>query len=702
MKKIFLAAGLMAMLYSCSTSNKNAEANNPFFSEYNTPYQVPDFDAIQLAHYMPAFEKGMAEQAQEIDAIIKNRAMPDFDNTIAALDESGKLLSKVSRVFFGLNGACTTKEMQELNQQIAPMLSKHYDDINLNPLLFDRVKQVWDRRADFNLDAAQAKLLEDTYKGFVQGGANLSAEDQEKLRALNSEISTLQLTFEQNVLKETNDYQLVIDNKEDLAGLPEGVIAAAATTAKENGQEGKWVFTLQNPSVMPFLQFADNRALREQIFNAYINRCNNGNDADNNEVIKKLVDLRLQKAKLMGANNYANYALEERMAKNDTNVYKLLDQLWPFAVAKANDEAKALQSAMNRSGVQGELKGWDWRYYNEKVMKEKFDLDENQIRPYLTLDNVTNGIFYVCNQLYGINFKAINDIPKPHKDAVAYECTDKDGSHLGILYMDFHPRASKRGGAWCGTYRSQSYKDGEKVAPVVTIVCNFTSPTEGKPAMLSADEAETYFHEFGHALHNLFKDVPYTGVGGVPRDFVELPSQVMEHWAFEPSVLKVYAKHYETGEPMPDALIEKMQKSGTWGQGFATTEYLGASILDMDYHVMEEIPADFSPAKFEQEQLAKRGILSQIPPRYRSTYFRHTMGGGYTAGYYSYIWAEVLDADAFQAFVETGDIFNKEVADKFRQNVLKPGGIDDAMVMYTNFRGAEPGITPLLKNRGLN
>ncbi|MGL5920747.1 MAG: M3 family metallopeptidase, partial [Bacteroidales bacterium] len=386
MKKIFLAAGMLAMLYSCSTSNKG-EASNPFFSEYKTPFQVPDFDAIAFEHYLPAFEKGMADQAQEIDAIIKNRAMPDFDNTIAALDESGKLLSKVSRVFFGLNGACTTEEMQKLNREIAPMLSKHYDDINLNPLLFDRVKQVWDRRADFNLNPAQAKLLEDTYKGFVNGGANLNAEDQEKLRNLNSQISENQIKFEQNVLTETNAYELTIDNKEDLAGLPEGVIAAAATTAKEKGKDGKWVFTLQNPSVMPFLQFADNRELREHIYNAYINRCNNGNDADNNEVIKQLVDLRLQKAKLMGANNYANFALEERMAKNDTNVYKLLDQLWPFAVAKANDEAKALQATMNRSGVQGELKGWDWRYYNEKVMKEKFDLDENQIRPYLTLDN---------------------------------------------------------------------------------------------------------------------------------------------------------------------------------------------------------------------------------------------------------------------------------------------------------------------------
>lgn len=702
MKKMFLAAGMVAVLMSSCSTGKSTETTNPFFSEWNTPFNVPNFDVISIEHYKPAFLEGIAQQKQEIEAIVNNRAMPDFDNTIAALDGSGKLLSKVSRVFFGLNGANTTPDMQALNKELSPILSAHYDDINLNPRLFERVKQVYDRKADFNLNPAQTKLLEDTYKGFVSGGANLNAEDQETLRGLNSQIAMLQLSFEQNVLSETNDFELVIDNEADLAGLPQGVIAAAASTAKAAGKEGKWMFTLHNPSVMPFLQFSENRELRKKIFNAYINRCNNGNEADNNEVIKQLVGLRLQKAKLMGFDNYANYALEERMAKKDTNVYNLLDQLWPYAVKKANEEAKELQASMNKDGVKGKLQGWDWKFYNEKVMKEKFDLDENQIRPYLTLDNVTNGIFYVCNQLYGITFEEIKNIPVPHSEAVAYECKDKDGSHLGVLYMDFHPRSSKRGGAWCGTYRGQSYENDKKVSPVVTIVCNFTAPVDGKPAMLSADETETYFHEFGHALHNLFKDVQYTGVGGVPRDFVELPSQVMEHWAFEPQVLKVYAKHYETGEPMPDALIEKIQKSGTWGQGFATTEYLAASILDMDYHVMTEVPADFTPAKFEEKQMKDRGILSQIPPRYRSTYFRHTMGGGYTAGYYSYIWAEVLDADAYQAFVETGNIFNPEVAAKFRKYVLTPGGIDDAMVMYTNFRGAEPGIEPLLNNRGLN
>lgn len=702
MKKVFLAASLAVVMASCNTAKNAEEAVNPFFTEFNTPFNVPSFDKIKIEHYMPAFEEGMAQQKQEIDAIIKNRATPDFDNTIAALDNSGALLSNVSRVFFGLNSANTTPEMQKLNKEIAPVLSKHSDDINLNPELFAKVKEVYERKEVFNLNPAQTKLLEDTYKGFVRGGANLNADDQAKLRELNSEISMLQLTFEQNVMSETNAYKLVIENEADLAGLPQGVIATAASAAKNEDLEGKWLFTLHNPSVMPFLQFADNRELRKQIFEAYINRCNNGNEADNNEVIKKLVDLRLQKAKLMGHDNYANFALEERMAKKDSSVYALLDQLWPFAVKKANDEATALQAAMKKDGVNDQLQGWDWRYYNEKVMKEKFDLDENEVRPYLQLSNVRDGIFYVCNQLYGITFTEIKDIPLPHQDAMAYECKDQNGDHLGVLYMDFHPRASKRGGAWCGTYRGQSMEDGKRVAPVVTIVCNFTEPADGKPALLSADETETFFHEFGHALHNLFKNVDYKGVGGVPRDFVELPSQIMEHWAFEPSVLKVYAKHYETGEVMPDALIEKMEKSGTWGQGFATTEYLAASILDMDYHVMTEVPADFSPAKFEAKQMSDRKILSQIPPRYRSTYFRHTMGGGYTAGYYSYIWAEVLDADAFQAFVETGDIFNKEVAGKFRTYVLTPGGIDDAMDMYKNFRGSEPGIKPLLNNRGLN
>lgn len=702
MRKTLVIAGIALSLMACSgNKEKSADAVNPFFTEYATPFGVPPFDEIKLEHYKPAFLKGMEEQAKEIDAIVNARSMPDFENTIVALDQSGQLLRRVSAVFYGLNSANTSDEMQALSKELSPLLSKHSDDISLNPRLFERVKQVYDNKEKFNLDKEQTKLLEETYQDFVRGGANLDSAKQAKLRQLNSEIAMLQLTFGQNMLKETNAFQLVIDKKEDLAGLPESLIANAAAAAKAAGMEGKWLFTLHNPSVMPFLQYADNRALREKIFKGYINRGNNNNDADNKEVVKTLLQKRLEKAQLMGYEDYASFVLEDRMAKTSANVYNLLDEVWAPALKQAKAELADIQNEIKKEGNSFEAEGWDWRYYFEKAKKAKFNLDENQIRPYLPLDQVCEGAFYVANKLYGITFTQLKDMPLPHPDALCFECKDKDGTHLGVLYMDFFPRASKRGGAWCGSYRSQTYADGKRQGPVVTIVCNFTQPAAGEPALLSADEAATLFHEFGHGLHNLFKDVHYYGVSGVPRDFVELPSQIMEHWVFEPEVLKVYAKHYKTGEVIPAELIEKLDKSGKYGQGFATTEYLAASLLDMDYHVLKEIPADFDVMAFEQQTLGKRGLLKQIPSRYRTTYFNHTMGGGYTAGYYSYIWAEVLDADAFQAFKETGDIFNQDLAQKFRTYILTPGGIDDAMDMYKNFRGKEPGTDALLKNRGL-
>lgn len=703
MKKTWMAVGVAALMATVTPMSLQAASDegNPFLTEYSTPFGVPPFEQIKVAHYKEAFLKGMAEQKQEIDAIVNQRSMPDFDNTIAAFDQSGRLLKNVSAVFYGLNSCDTNDEMQALSKELSPLLSAHSDDISLNPRLFARVKEVYDRKADFHLDKEQTKLLENVYKDFVRGGANLDAASQAKLRELNSEISMLQLTFGQNMLKETNAFQLIISKKKELSGLPESLIASAAEAAKAAGLNGKWLFTLHNPSVMPFLQYADNRALREKIFKGYINRGNNGNDADNKEVVRKLISLRLQKARLMGYENYASFVLEERMAKEQENVYKLLNQIWTPALAKAKEELADIQAEIKKEGGRFEAEGWDWRYYFEKAKKAKFSLDENEVRPYLELNNVRDGAFYVANKLYGITFTEIKDIPKPHKDAIAFDCKDKDGTHLGVLYMDFFPRASKRGGAWCGTYRSQTYQDGTRLAPVVTIVCNFTKPAQGQPALLSADEAETLFHEFGHALHNLFKDVHYYGVSGVPRDFVELPSQVMEHWVFEPEVLKVYAKHYQTGKVMPADLIEKLDKSGKYGQGFVTTEYLAASLLDMDFHILKEVHADADVMKFEEAVLGERGLLKQIPSRYRTTYFNHTMGGGYTAGYYSYIWAEVLDSDAYEAYKETGNLFDQEVASKFRKFILTPGGIDDAMDMYKNFRGQEPGIEPLLRNRGL-
>ena len=699
-----MAAGLAVVLGACNSSKKSDVADaapNPFFTEYTTPFGVPPFDKIEVAHYKPAFEKGMEEQKKEIDAIVNNPEEPTFENTIVALDRSGELLTKVMYAFSGQSSVNTTDEIQALEQELYPVLSAHSDDISLNPALFTRVKVVYDKQASMNLNKEQKKLLEETYKGFVRGGANLDADKQARLRELNEKISVLELTFGQNVLKETNAFKLVVDNKEDLAGLPESLIAAAAETAAADSMEGKWIFTLHNPSVMPFLQYADNRALREKIFKAYINRGNNGNGNDNKNVVKELVAARLDKAKLLGYEDFAAFVLDENMAKNEKNVYNLLDQIWTPALKKAKEELADINAEIKKEGGDFEAEGWDWRYYADKARQAKFNMDENEVRPYLELNHVREGAFYVANKLYGITFTEIKDIPKPDPDAFAFECKDKDGSSLGVLYMDFYTRPGKGGGAWCGGYRDQSYKDGKKVLPVVTTVFNFSKPAAGQPALLSADEAETVFHEFGHALHGLFADVHYTGVAGVPRDFVELPSQVMEHWVFEPEVLKVYAKHYQTGEVIPQELVDKIVKSSKYGQGFATVEYLAASLLDMDYHTLKEQLPGMDIEAFEAEAMNKRGLIRQIPPRYRTTYFGHTMEGGYTAGYYSYIWAEVLDADAFEAYKETGDIFNPEVASKFRKYVLTTGGIDDAMDMYKNFRGKEPGIEPLLKNRGL-
>ena len=699
-----MAAGLAVVLGACSSSKKSDVAEttpNPFFTEYTTPFGVPPFDKIEVAHYKPAFLKGMEEHKKEIDTIVNNTEEPTFENTIVALDQSGELLNKVLYAFGGQSSVNTTDEIQELEQELYPLFSAHSDDISLNPALFARVKAVYDNQASLGLDKEQKKLLEETYKGFVRGGANLDADNQAKLRELNEKISVLELTFGQNMLKETNAFKLVIDKKEDLAGLPESLVAAAAETAAADSMEGKWVFTLHNPSVMPFLQYADNRALREKIFKAYINRGNNGNENDNKEVVKQLVAARLDKAKLLGYEDFAAYVLEENMAKNEKNVYNLLDQVWTPALKKAKEELADINAEIRKEGGNFDAEGWDWRYYADKARQAKFNMDENEVRPYLELNHVRDGAFYVANKLYGITFTEIKDIPKPDPDAYAFECKDKDGSPLGVLYMDFYTRPGKSGGAWCGGYRSQTYKDGKRVDPIVTTVFNFSKPAAGQPALLSADEAETVFHEFGHALHSLFGDVHYYGVADVPRDFVELPSQVNEHWVFEPEVLKVYAKHYETGEVIPQELVDKIVKSGKYGQGFATVEYLAASLLDMDYHILKEQQPDMDVEAFEANALSSRGLIRQIPPRYRTTYFSHTMTGGYTAGYYSYIWAEVLDADAFEAYKETGDIFNPEVAAKFRTYVLTPGGIDDAMVMYKNFRGKEPSIEPLLKNRGL-
>ncbi len=691
------------LLAALGLSACQQKETNPLLADWNAPFGVPPFEQIKVEHYMPAIEEGMRQQKAEIDAIVNNTAAPDFENTILAYDNSGKLLSRIMPVFSGINGANTTPDMQKIERELSPKMTAHYDDIRLNEGLFNRVKAVYEQREQLGLDALQLRLVEEMYKGFVRSGANLDPAKKEELRRLNTEIANLQTTFGQNMLAETAAYQLIIDKEADLAGLPETVIATAAGRATKAGMEGKWLFGLDNPSVMPFLQYADNRDFRRQIQQAYLNRANNGNANDSKEIVRQLVTLRLQKAQLMGYPDFAAMVLEDRMSKNSANVYDLLDKLWTPTMKVAKQEAAELQKMMNAGGVAGTLEASDWSYYSEKVKNAKYALDEEMLRPYFKLENVRDGIFYVCNRLYGITFTPRNDIATPTDEAVAFECKDADGSHLGILFLDMFSRpGAKRGGAWCGRYRSQAYENGERKAPLVTIVCNFTRPVGDKPALLSSDEANTFFHEFGHALHGLLSNVHYRGLLGTPRDFVELPSQIMEHWCFEPEVLKHYAKHYETGEIIPDALIAKMDKAGKYGEGFKTAEYLAASYLDMDYHTLTAIPAQLNPTQFEIDQLnKKRGLMTQIPPRYRSTYFSHTMGGGYTAGYYSYIWAEVLDCDAYQAFVETGDIFNPTVAGKFRKDILERGGEEDAMQLYLKFRGKAPVIEPLLKNRGL-
>ncbi|GHT22556.1 dipeptidyl carboxypeptidase II [Bacteroidia bacterium] len=671
---------------------------NPFLNPYSTPFEVPPFDKISNADYIPAIEAGIKQQSAEIAAIAKIKK-PTFENVMVAYDKSGGILNKVLPVFYGINSANTSAEIQEIDTKVTPLLSEHNDNIYLNAGLFAGIKTLYRQKEALSLNDEQLKLLEETYKAFVRNGADLSPANQEQLRKLNQEISMLQLKFRQNLLAENNAFQLTITDEKQLSGLSEAQRTAAAAAAKTADREG-WLFTLHNPSIMPFLQFADDRTLRKQMLEGYLNRGNNNNTGDNKDVVAQLVSKRLEKAKLLGFINYADYALSDRMAQNSANVYSLLNQIWEPAIKKAKEEAAEMQQFIRKSGSNFDLEAWDWRYYSEKVMKSKYDLNEEAMRPYFKLENVRDGIFYVCNQLYGITFTELTNLPKYHDEAVTFECKDADGSHLGVLYMDFFPRPGKRGGAWCGTYRSQNYENGKRIAPVTTIVCNFTRPAGDAPALLSPDEVETFFHEFGHALHNLFKQVHYQGTSGVPRDFVELPSQIMEHWAFEPDVLKQYAKHYQTGEIISDALVQKMQKSSKFGQGFATVEYLAASALDMDYHILTNTDG-LDVLKFEKESLDKLGLISQIPPRYRSTYFNHTMGGGYTAGYYSYIWAEVLDADAFQAYVEAGNIFDKVIANAFRKEILEKGGIYDAMQMYLNFRGAEPQIDALLENRGL-
>ncbi len=676
---------------------------NPFFETYTAPFEVPPFDKIMNKHYFPAFQEGMKQQNAEIEQITGNTAAPDFANTIEALDRSGDLLTRVSAVFFNLKDANTNDSINTIAEEVAPLLSQHRDAILLNEALFENVKAVYGQKESLQLSQEQARLLEETYKDFVRGGANLPAEKKEELKKVNGQLALLELKFDKNLLAETNSFKMVIETEADLAGLPESIIAGAAEEAKAAGMDGKWVFTLQKPSWIPFVTYSEKRELREKIYKAMYNRCNNGNEFDNKEVINQFVNLRIQKANILGYDSWSAFVLDDNMAKNQGNVYSLLQKVWAPAIKRAKEEVADMQKMVDKEGGNFKIESWDWWYYSEKVRKEKYDLDEEQLRPYFELKNVRDGAFAVANKLFGLTFKELNNMPLYHSECQVFEVNESDGSLVGVLYLDFFPRESKKGGAWMNNYREQHKKaDGADVRPVVSLTCNFSKPTGDKPALLSYYEVETFFHEFGHGLHGLLSQCTYAGVAGtnVARDFVELPSQIMEHWAAEPEVLKMYAKHYQTGEVIPQELIDKMDKAGKFNQGFVTAEFVAAALLDMDFHTLTA-QGNIDINEFEKKAMDKIGLINEIIPRYRPTYFAHAFSWGYSSGYYAYMWAEVLDSDAFNAFKETGDIFNQDVAKSFRSNVLERGNTDEPMKLYLNFRGKEPGIEALLKNRGL-
>ena len=679
----------------CSLVPTQTETN-PFLSEFQTEHGVPPFDKIKLEHYEPAFLKGIEEQNANIDAIVNNSETPTFENVIVALDNSAPILDRVSAIFYNMTDAEKTPGLNELSIKIAPTLSEHSDNISLNQELFKKVNAVYQQKESLKLTTEQERLLEETYKDFVRSGANLSSEKQARLREINKQLSTLGLTFSDNILNENNAFKLYIDKEKDLAGLPEWFRQSAAEEAKADGQEGKWLFTLGNASRLPFLQYSENRPLREQIYKAYINRGNNNDKNDNKKIITDIVSLRLEKAQLLGFDCYSNFVLDNTMAKNSTTVMNFLNNLWSYSLPKAKAEAADLQKIMDKEGKGEKLEAWDWWYYTEKLRKEKYNLEEDEIKPYFKLENVREGAFAVANKLYGITLTKLEGIPVYHPDVEVFEVKDADGSHMGIFYVDYFPRPGKSGGAWMSNYREQQ---GD-IRPLVCNVCSFTKPVGDTPSLLTIDEVETLFHEFGHALHGLLTKCNYKGISGtnVVRDFVELPSQINEHWATEPEVLKMYAKHYQTGETIPDSLIEKILNQKTFNQGFMTTELLAAAILDMNLHNLTDTK-NLDVLAYEKEAMNQLNLIPEIAPRYRTTYFNHIIGG-YAAGYYSYLWANVLDNDAFEAFKEHG-IFDKKTADLFRYNVLEKGNSEDPMTLYKNFRGAEPQLEPMLKNRGM-
>ena len=693
MTKKLLVAGAALALIGCNMKN-------PLLTESPLPYGAPQFDKIENEHYLPAFEAGVAEAKAEIDAIVANQEEPTFENTIEAMEYAGATLNKAAGVFYALMEAHTNEQMQQIAEQISPMLTEYSMYVSLNADLFERVKAVYEKRNELGLDVDQMKLLEDNYKSFVRGGANLSDEDKALYSKWSEELSLATLQFSKNVLAATNAYTLNITDEADLAGLPEYVRTMAAETAAEKGLEG-WAFTLDAPSYSPFLQYSEKRDLRKQIWTAYNTRALGG-EFDNTEIVRKIVDLRIKIANILGYETYADYALEERMAKDKKTVNDfILDLLEPSLEFAKKDIAEVFAYA-KKNGFEGQrLESWDFGYWSERYKEAEYSLSAEELKPYFQLESCIDAVFGLASRLYGISFEERNDLPVYHEDVKAYEVKDADGSHLALFYADFFPRASKRGGAWMTSFRDQSIKDGVEKRPHITIVTNFTKPTAEAPALITHDELTTFLHEFGHALHGIFAEGRYPSLTGtsVSRDFVELPSQIMENWAFEPEYLNSFAKHYQTGEPIPAELIEKIVAAKNYLAGYAQVRQLHYGWLDMSWHTLTELPAE-STIEFESKALAPYAVMPAVEGAAFSCSFSHIFSGGYSAGYYSYKWAEVLEADAFSLFKEKG-IFNTEVAASFRKNILSKGGTEDEAVIYRNFRGHDPQPEALMKKLGL-
>jgi len=699
-KFVSLALALMASIIPVAAGQiAAADKDNPFFSPYKTPLNTPPFNMIKTEHFLPAIKEGIRRQQAEIDVLVNNPAAPTFANTLTPFDAGGQFLSEVNGVFGALQGADTTPAIQSVAKEAAPLMAAHNDNIRLNEKLFSRIKAVYDTRAKLKLTPVEQFLLENTYRDFVRGGALLDEKRKARLRELNQQLALLSLKFGDNLLAETNEIKLVLESRDDLAGLPPAVVAMAEETARQLKMPGKWVFTVQVPSMTPFLQSSTKRELREKLYRGYTMRGDRGNDRDNKGIVRQIVNLRCEKANLLGYPSHAAFVVETNMAKTPAAVDAFLKRLWDPALARAKAEVAEMQAIIDREGGKFKLAPWDWRYYAEKLRQEKYALDDSVLRPYFKLENVRQGIFALCEKLYGLKFIERRDIQVYNQEVQVFEVREADDRYMGVLYMDFHPRASKRGGAWSGAFRREFYDNGRRVAPLSTITCNFTHPTADAPSLLSVEEAKTFAHEFGHSLATLLSNSAFRG-RSVPRDAVELPSQIMENWMLEPELLSLYAKHYQTGAGIPSELVQKLRNSSLFNQGFETVEYLAASILDMKWHEKTGLQPGLDVNIFENEAMTGIGLIPEITPRYRSTYFNHIFNGGYSAGYYVYIWAEQLDADAFEAFKEKG-LFDKATALSFRKNILEKYGALDLMTQYIAFRGAEPKIDPLLKRRGL-